>query len=63
MSGLLPPVKGFFILFFFTPSASGLPKDPADVRNKTFFMHVVAENDAVVSKSAVFTHVRSRNAW
>ena len=29
-----------------------------DVRGKTFFTHVVPENCVVVSKSAVFTHVR-----
>ena len=29
-----------------------------DVRDKTFFAHVMSENCVVVSKSAVFTHVR-----
>ena len=29
-----------------------------DVRDKTFFTHVMSENCVVVSKSAVFTHVR-----
>lgn len=29
-----------------------------DVRDKTFFAHVMSENCVVVSKSAFFTHVR-----
>ena len=29
-----------------------------DVRNKTFFAHIVPENCTIVSKSAVFTHVK-----
>ncbi|MGYP000003376154 len=29
-----------------------------DVRDKTFFTHVMSENCVVVSKSAVFTHVK-----
>ena len=29
-----------------------------DVRDKTFFAHVMSENCVIVSKSAVFTHVR-----
>ena len=31
-----------------------------DVRDKTFFAHVMSENCVIVSKSAVFTHVGSR---
>ena len=34
-----------------------------DVRDKTFFTHVMSENCVVVSKSAVFTHARSRVSW
>ena len=30
----------------------------ADVRNKTFFTYIVPEKCTIVSKSAVFTHVR-----
>lgn len=29
-----------------------------DVRDKTFFAHVIPKNCVIVSKSAVFTHVR-----
>ena len=46
-------------------NTQGFPPDPkyyGDVHNKTFFTHVTPENHAIVSKSAVFTHVRSRTA-
>ena len=41
----------------------GSRKCCGDVRDKTFFTHVMPENCAVVSKSAVFTHARSLAAW
>lgn len=40
-----------------------LSKYCGDVRNKTFFTHVMPENYAIVSKSAFFTHARSLAAW
>ena len=41
----------------------GSSKYCGDVRDKTFFTHVMPENCAIVSKSAVFTHARSLAAW
>ena len=46
-------------LYSFHPSCSR-GKYHGDVRDKTFSAHVMPENSADVSESAVFTHVRSQ---